>query len=37
MTLAAQIFVALIAVLHVDSLGLEMFLWTTPRGHVPTH
>jgi len=37
MTLAGRIFVALIAVLHVDILVLEMFLWTTPRGHVPTH
>ena len=32
MTLAAQIFVGLIAALHVYILVLEMFLWTTPRG-----
>ena len=32
MTLVAQIFIGLIAVLHVYILVLEMFLWTTPRG-----
>ena len=31
MTLAAQIVVGLIALLHVYILVLEMFLWTTPR------
>ncbi len=29
---AANVFVALIALLHVYILVLEMFLWTTPRG-----
>jgi len=28
----ANVFVALIALLHVYILVLEMFLWTTPRG-----
>ncbi len=32
MTLAANLVVGLIAVLHVYILVLEMFLWTTPRG-----
>jgi putative membrane protein len=32
MSLAAQIVVALVAVLHVYILVLEMFLWDTPRG-----
>lgn len=32
MTLAAQILVALVALLHVWFLVLEMFLWTTPKG-----
>ena len=29
----ARVAVALIAALHVYILVLEMFLWTTPRGH----
>jgi putative membrane protein len=32
MTLVANVFVALIALLHVYILVLEMFLWTTPKG-----
>ena len=32
MTLAANIVVALIALLHIYILVLEMFLWNTPRG-----
>ena len=32
MTLAANIAVALVALLHVYILILEMFLWETPRG-----
>jgi putative membrane protein len=32
MSLAAQIVVALVALLHVYILVLEMFLWDTPRG-----
>ncbi|MGV8840733.1 MAG: DUF1304 domain-containing protein [Bauldia sp.] len=32
MTVAANILVGLIALLHVYILVLEMFLWTTPRG-----
>ena len=28
----ANVFVSLIALLHVYILVLEMFLWTTPRG-----
>lgn len=32
MTLAADIVVALVGLLHVYILVLEMFLWTTPRG-----
>ena len=32
MTLAANIVVALVGLLHVYILVLEMFLWTTPRG-----
>jgi putative membrane protein len=32
MTLAANIVVALVALLHVWILVLEMFLWTTPKG-----
>ena len=32
MTLAANIAVALVALLHVYILILEMFLWDTPRG-----
>lgn len=32
MSLAANVVVALIAVLHVYILVLEMFLWETPRG-----
>jgi putative membrane protein len=28
----ANVFVALMALLHVYILALEMFLWTTPRG-----
>ena len=31
-TQVANVFVALIALLHVYILVLEMFLWTTPRG-----
>ena len=33
MTFAANIVVALIALLHVYILVLEMFLWDTPKGH----
>lgn len=33
MALAASIVVALVAALHVYILVLEMFLWTTPKGH----
>lgn len=33
MPLAANIVVALVALLHVYILVLEMFLWDTPRGH----
>ena len=32
LTQVANVFVALIALLHVYILVLEMFLWTTPRG-----
>ncbi len=32
MPLAANVAVALVALLHVWILVLEMFLWTTPRG-----
>lgn len=32
MSIAADIVVALVALLHVYILVLEMFLWTTPRG-----
>ena len=32
MSTAANIVVALVALLHVYILVLEMFLWTTPRG-----
>lgn len=32
MTLAAQIMVSLVAILHVFFLVLEMFLWTRPFG-----
>lgn len=32
MTLAANIVVGLVGLLHVYILVLEMFLWTTPRG-----
>ena len=32
MTIAADIAVALVALLHAYFLVLEMFLWTTPRG-----
>ena len=32
MSTAANVVVALIALLHVYILVLEMFLWTTPRG-----
>ena len=32
LTPVANVFVALIALLHVYILVLEMFLWTTPRG-----
>jgi putative membrane protein len=32
MSLAANVVVALIALLHVYILVLEMFLWTTPKG-----
>ena len=32
MTIAADILVALVALLHVYFLVLEMFLWDTPRG-----
>lgn len=32
MTLAANIVVALVALIHVYILVLEMFLWTTPKG-----
>ena len=32
MALAADLVVALVALLHVYILVLEMFLWTTPRG-----
>jgi putative membrane protein len=31
-TLVANVFVALMALLHVYILVLEMFLWATPRG-----
>lgn len=33
MHVAAQISVALLALLHVYILVLEMFFWNTPRGH----
>ena len=33
MSLLAQIVVALVGALHVYILVLEMFLWTTPKGH----
>lgn len=33
MSFAANIVVALIALLHVYILILEMFLWDTPKGH----
>ena len=32
MSLAANVVVALVALLHVWILVLEMFLWTTPKG-----
>jgi putative membrane protein len=32
LTQVANVFVALMALLHVYILVLEMFLWTTPRG-----
>ena len=32
LTQVANLFVALMAVLHAYILVLEMFLWTTPRG-----
>jgi putative membrane protein len=32
MSLAAQIVVALVALIHVYILVLEMFMWDTPRG-----
>jgi len=32
MTLAANVVVALVALIHVYILVLEMFLWTTPKG-----
>jgi putative membrane protein len=32
MALTANVFVGLIALLHLYILVLEMFLWTTPRG-----
>jgi putative membrane protein len=32
LTTVANVFVALMALLHVYILVLEMFLWTTPRG-----
>ncbi len=32
LTQTANVFVALMALLHVYILVLEMFLWTTPRG-----
>jgi len=32
MSIAAQILIGLIAVLHVYILVLEMFLWNTPKG-----
>jgi putative membrane protein len=32
LSVIANLFVALIALLHVYILVLEMFLWTTPRG-----
>lgn len=32
MTIAAQIIVALVALLHLGFLVLEMFLWETPMG-----
>lgn len=33
MTLAANLIVALVALIHVYILVLEMFWWTTPRGY----
>ncbi|TWP52144.1 DUF1304 domain-containing protein [Lentzea tibetensis] len=33
MQIAANVLVALVALIHVYILVLEMFLWDTPRGH----
>ena len=34
--LAANVVVALVALIHVYILVLEMFLWTTPKGRRPS-